>query len=32
MEWIVIFALAVFLVGVAIVVREATSSHHPSKK
>jgi len=31
MEWIVILALAVILVGLGFVVREATSSHHASQ-
>lgn len=32
MEWIVLLALAVFVVTLLLVVREATSSHDPHNK
>lgn len=31
MEWIVILALAIILIGFGLVVREATASHHASR-
>ena len=32
MEWVVVFALAAFLIGILLIVRDATTYFEPPKK
>lgn len=32
MEWVVVFAVAVFLIGIILIVRDATTFFEPPKK